>query len=402
MENGRFYDEREQGPRGFGRGGRGGGWGPGGGFGRGRGYGGPPRGYTAEDRERERGWGPGGGPPPRGQWDQRDARERPYPPPAGRDERDRRDGPAYGGGRDYRAPPNGVGNGRHGLGPMELDDRNGHPPNPEALDGPPPPPLPPPPPDELIPAPPPVKRVPLSLEEILAKKTEEKSATDKPKFLTKEERAQLAIERRQQEVEAEKQRQEEERKHRMEFLKQAEELSNRARFDSRYDDRYPGGGRFRDERRDFPRGSDSRRPPDPRDSRGAANGRRDYQDSMDVDDRDSAPEDLDEGKLKELTVEATRARYMGAEKKRRKLRKANERKFVFDWDAGEDTSIDKDPLYAKRREGLLFGRGTIAGVDPKLQREQRGKFWEELVERRMTEGEKERVTYVALMRLFVP
>ncbi len=37
---------------------------------------------------------------------------------------------------------------------------------------------------------------------------------------------------------------------------------------------------------------------------------------------------------------------MGADKKRRKMRRLADRKFVFDWDTAEDTSSDFNPMYA--------------------------------------------------------
>ena len=37
-------------------------------------------------------------------------------------------------------------------------------------------------------------------------------------------------------------------------------------------------------------------------------------------------------------------RYLGGEKKRRKMRRLADRKFVFDWDTGEDTSVDFNPM----------------------------------------------------------
>ncbi|KAJ1548558.1 DEAD (Asp-Glu-Ala-Asp) box polypeptide 23 [Cladochytrium tenue] len=60
-----------------------------------------------------------------------------------------------------------------------------------------------------------VKRVPLSVEELLAKKVEEKTTAEKPTFLSKEDRARLALEKRIQEVEARKEREEQERRARM-------------------------------------------------------------------------------------------------------------------------------------------------------------------------------------------
>lgn len=39
------------------------------------------------------------------------------------------------------------------------------------------------------------------------------------------------------------------------------------------------------------------------------------------------------------------ARYLGIIKRKRRIRRMNDRKFVFDWDAGEDTSNDYNPMY---------------------------------------------------------
>ena len=37
-------------------------------------------------------------------------------------------------------------------------------------------------------------------------------------------------------------------------------------------------------------------------------------------------------------------RYLGGEKKRRKVRKWSDRKFVFEWDVSDDTSTDYNSL----------------------------------------------------------
>ena len=72
-------------------------------------------------------------------------------------------------------------------------------------------------------------------------------------------------------------------------------------------------------------------------------------------------------------------RYLGQAKKKKKVRKQNERKFVFDWDAGDDTSNDYNPLYRERHQVQLFGRGYIAGIDIKLQRKETGRFYEKFL-----------------------
>lgn len=63
---------------------------------------------------------------------------------------------------------------------------------------------------------------------------------------------------------------------------------------------------------------------------------------------------------------AIRSRYLGVDKKKRKIRKMNDRKFVFDWDAQDDT-LAEDSLTAvgSNRQGaqIMFGRGHLAGMD---------------------------------------
>lgn len=53
-------------------------------------------------------------------------------------------------------------------------------------------------------------------------------------------------------------------------------------------------------------------------------------------------------------------------KKKRRVRRLNDRKFVFDWDASEDTAIDYNPIYKERHTVQFFGRGHVAGIDIKV------------------------------------
>ena len=55
---------------------------------------------------------------------------------------------------------------------------------------------------------------------------------------------------------------------------------------------------------------------------------------------------------------------------------------MFDWDNSEDTSKDINPLYKSRHEAQLFGRGKIAGIDPKEQWDQKNKFYADLIQKR--------------------
>ena len=53
-----------------------------------------------------------------------------------------------------------------------------------------------------------------------------------------------------------------------------------------------------------------------------------------LDTRRNDREDRRTGKDSEKEQTAIKDRYLGAAKKKKKVRKQNERKFVFDWDAG--------------------------------------------------------------------
>lgn len=89
-------------------------------------------------------------------------------------------------------------------------------------------------------------------------------------------------------------------------------------------------------------------------------------------------------------------RYFGGERKKRKIRRMNEKKFVFDWDAGEDTSYDFNPLYANKHNAQMFGRGHIAGIDEKEQKKQQSEFYERLLKERRTTEEMDRARLVSL------
>jgi len=200
------------------------------------------------------------------------------------------------------------------------------------------------------------KKEPLSLEELLAKKQAEEAARSKPKFLTKEERTAEALRKRQQEADEIRQRMEEEKKKRAEFGKEASKAFDDARKMDKDQDRDKDIFRRRD---------------------------------RDRDKKDNKDEDNQYSKDKEKEVEAIRERYLGLIKKKRRVRRLNDRKFVFDWDASEDTSVDYNPLYKERHQVQFFGRGNVAGIDIKAQKRDQSKFYGELLERRRTEAEKE-------------
>lgn len=70
--------------------------------------------------------------------------------------------------------------------------------------------------------------------------------------------------------------------------------------------------------------------------------------------------------MTDADVTAIRSRYLGVDKKKRKVRKMNDRKFIFDWDAQDDTAADMPAPPVVQGQGVaqvMFGRGHIAGMD---------------------------------------
>ncbi|KAF8986137.1 DEAD (Asp-Glu-Ala-Asp) box polypeptide 23 [Entomortierella lignicola] len=209
----------------------------------------------------------------------------------------------------------------------------------------------------------PARKVPISLEELIKQKEQEKQALEKPKFLTKEERAKLALERRAKEVEAQRAAQDLERQQRAEFdAKARTEVhdNNRYGYDSR-DSRINARERDRSDRS------------------GRANG--DWR--KDTSDTASPASGI---VLAEKEIDLVKKKYMGIEEKGRKIRKRNDKKFVFDWNADDDTSRDLNPIYTHRHSAQLFGRGHFAGIDLK-DNKGRDQFYDKLVASRRTDAE---------------
>lgn len=70
--------------------------------------------------------------------------------------------------------------------------------------------------------------------------------------------------------------------------------------------------------------------------------------------------------MSDTDLSAIRSRYLGVDKKKRKIRKMNDRKFVFDWDTQDDTAADMPAPPVVPGQGVaqvMFGRGRIAGMD---------------------------------------
>ncbi|KAF8577257.1 pre-mRNA-splicing ATP-dependent RNA helicase PRP28 [Ramaria rubella] len=239
------------------------------------------------------------------------------------------------------------------------------------------------------------KAGPLSIESLLQKQKEEKEAAAKPRFLSKEERAKIAIEKRAQEIKQQKDRDEQARCQRDALERQAEELRVKERDEqaNRYVDRR-GSGRFED-RYPKSRERDTRRqdtrparpayqngiPTAPRADRNRG-GTTSFNSSagsssmppplLPANTSTSASSSLMDTSspyvppMTDSDLTAIRSRYLGVDKKKRKIRKMNDRKFVFDWDEQEDTFTPEaaGPVASMGQgTGVMFGRGHLAGMD---------------------------------------
>lgn len=145
------------------------------------------------------------------------------------------------------------------------------------------------------------KRVPISLEDILEKRKKEDAAKSKPVFLTKEQRAQLALERRQKVVNEMKSQN---------ISQSIPQLSEKSESISRFT-----GPSLTEAERE---------------------------------------------QIKKRYMGSTES----ADTKRLGKRRKNDKKFVFEWDDEEDTSkdLDSDTLIERKDRKIMFGRGRLAGM----------------------------------------
>ncbi|KAG8748691.1 mRNA splicing protein prp28 [Ceratobasidium sp. 414] len=252
-------------------------------------------------------------------------------------------------------------------------------------------------------------RTPLSIESLVEKQRAEQEAASKPKFLTREERAKLAIDRRAAEIKGEREKENKAREERERLEREAQSLKGGERGGGRDRDRDRGrdvemrdgrhdrdrdrdrgeryGGRYddRNARRDSGRRNDDRPPPPQSSNRPAfQNGiptgpRADRQQPAappppasskpgtppappDSPSRATLPAESSAAPfvppISDSDLSAIRSRYLGVDKKKRKIRKMNDRKFVFDWDEQEDTGMQ-----AARQGAVMFGRGHLAGME---------------------------------------
>lgn len=240
------------------------------------------------------------------------------------------------------------------------------------------------------------RSAPLSVDDILAAQKAEKDAASKPKFMSKQERAKLALERRQQELQDQQKRQQEEREERERFERQAEEerrqqlaAERQHASASRFGPQGGPHGRFAPSQPPRPNAAFGAKVP-PSAPRGPAAQRgggiptgpraaaqpMNASSSSTASSSRSAGADADDSSYTAPTdaeLAVIRSRYLGAGTgsngaKKPRARKLQDKKFVFDWDETDDTTqgavgnLRESIAAGGMTDGVMFG-GRLAGYD---------------------------------------
>ncbi|GAB2277412.1 Envelope glycoprotein gp160 [Dionaea muscipula] len=198
--------------------------------------------------------------------------------------------------------------------------------------------------------------------------------TNKPVFLTKSQREQLALQRREEQIAEQKRRAEQ-------LLLQARssasaETSTTINNKSHPSDSPPhhrsSFNRDRDRDRDPYRDRERERERDrDRDSerRNHREREREREEESKATRERARVEKLAE-REKEKELDAIKEQYLGSKKPKKRVIKPSEKfRFSFDWENTEDTSRDMNALYQNPHEAqLLFGRGFRAGIDRREQK----------------------------------
>ncbi|KAF1984565.1 pre-mRNA-splicing ATP-dependent RNA helicase prp28 [Aulographum hederae CBS 113979] len=202
------------------------------------------------------------------------------------------------------------------------------------------------------------KRVPMTIEDLI-KKNQAGAEASKPKYLNKAAREKLRLEREAQEAEEQKRKDE------------ATAASRAALMGTTGLPSRPAGDRGgRGSRPSIPTGPRAMRPGEV--PTGPASMRPQEKYDMGPPPPPSAkrPAAKEDKKMtpEEKALVLHRQRYMGVETNtstfsaKKKRRRTTEKKFNFEWNPEDDTSVDYNPLYNERVEATFFGRGQLGGI----------------------------------------
>ena len=203
------------------------------------------------------------------------------------------------------------------------------------------------------------------------------SARPKPRFLSRKQREQMALQKLEQKRAAERQKQHLGNKHNEDFFRAARGLKH---HDSAYDSYRGRDSRsIRRSRAPFGGSSSSHHHHPYNHSEGVSHldGGGGGRLSRGMDRRNSA-------KLEELQL--IKDQYLGKKRAKKMIVPPSQKfKFNFDWETSEDTSEDLNHLYSRRASiAFLFGRGYIAGIDREEQDKRNEMIWKDIRGRKGT------------------
>jgi ATP-dependent RNA helicase DDX23/PRP28 len=226
------------------------------------------------------------------------------------------------------------------------------------------------------------KKAILSLDEMVALKKAEKAAANKVVFLTKAQRQEEALARMEEKRKQLQKQRDEARALRASFLNGGSDAGG-------VDDGGRGGGSSslsdRDSRDRGGRDRDSASSFDRSRGGGSAGGSHPSSSSTSTSNNNNSSRGTSASAAGDSTedggpdtfehrqqLKAIKEAYLGTKTKKKRIMKPSEkfaRIFQFDWEAGDDTSQDLNPLYQERANvALAFGRGYRAGIDMREQR----------------------------------
>lgn len=214
--------------------------------------------------------------------------------------------------------------------------------------------------------PPAKKRKPgqvLNSTEFIAQQKAMKAEENKPKFMSKKERESLALEKRNADFAAQKAAQEKSKQEDREKFEGELRAADQQAYQT---------GSYGQSRGNAPPNKPRKLPPGEIPTGPASMRSSDRSDMLPP----PGPRNQKNGKSatainkpeeKEIEAALIRDRYMGADvnqstfSAKKKRKRTTEKKFNFEWNLEEDTSVDWHPLYSERAETSFFGRGRPGG-----------------------------------------
>ena len=213
------------------------------------------------------------------------------------------------------------------------------------------------------------RREPLSLEELIKRREDQKIIASRPKFLSKEERARLALERRQEAVQKSRAEHEalKEKRQKLEAAG-ASQLAAELKLANQ---RQMGADFSRTTIKDITGKPNMWVPANLSDEARRKEERQRQIELSEAERADEALRHMTSGELQEI-----KESYLGRQKeskileerRRKQEQKKNRQNFDDNWNAEDDTTGDQaNPLYANVHQTAMYGRGKVAGYDKSIK-----------------------------------